>query len=183
MSHNEEWGADYYAHLGDPFSGSWPAPGPGYVVDRASLLAASQGLPEDVCHEYVEAGIDLLLDQEFPALAVGELLTAAAVRRDRQVPLLLVRSYADVPGSTWLTIRALEGAFRSYLAVYGEGLALPIGQDDAALAAGLAALHGLTLQDSAACLAAAKVLCQDPQAHYLDALAATITLVGEGSWP
>ncbi len=183
LTHNQVWGADYYAHIGDPFEGTWPAAGPGYVVERAALLASSQGIPEEVAHNYVEVGIDLLLDQQFPGLALGRLLRNAASYRDGQVPLLLVRSYADVPGAGRWTIRATELEFRLGLAVYGEGLSWPTGQDDAAFAAGMALSYGLTGEKSAACLGAAKALCREPGAHYLEALEATVELVAGGPWP
>lgn len=183
LTHNQVWGADYYAHIGDPFEGAWPAAGPGYVVERAGLLAAAQGIPEDVAHDYVEVAIDLLVDQKFPGLRVGQMVRNAAASRDRQVPSLVVRSYADVPGASRVTIRALELEFRGGLAIYGEGLSRPTGQDDAAFAAGMAPLYGLSAAKSAACLGAARVLCQQPGAHYLDALEATVGLVAGGPWP
>jgi hypothetical protein len=183
LTHNEVWGADYYAHVGDPLAGTCPAPAPGYVVERAAALSIQMGIPEDIAHNYVEVAIDLLLDQEDPSLQLGQRLVSAAASRDWQVPVLLIRSYADVPGASRLTVRALEGAHRAYLGIYGQGLALPTGPDDAAFAAGMAALYGLTPANSAASLAAAKVLCQDAAAHYQDALSATIALVANAPLP
>lgn len=183
LTHNAAWGADYYAHTGDPLAGTWPAPAPGYVVERAAALSSETGISEDVAHDYVEVAIDLLLDQQFPSLRVGNRLVAAAASRDRQVPRLLVRSYADVPGANWLTVRSIESTYRASLMVYGQGVALPTGADDAAFAAGMAGLYGLTPQESAAALATAKALCQDPGAHYQAALAATIALVATGPLP
>jgi hypothetical protein len=81
------------------------------------------------------------------------------------------------------TIRRLEVEYRAGLSVYGGALSLATGQDDAAFATGMAALYGLSLEKSATCLAHAKLLCQDPEAHYLDALEATATLVAAGPWP
>jgi len=182
LTHNQAWGADYYAHIGDPFLGTWPAAGPGYVVERAGLLASSQGISEDVAHDYVEVAIDLLVDQESPELGVGGLLGDAALSRSWQVPFLLVRSYADVPGASRWTIRGTELEFRVGLAVYGEGLSWPTGQDDAAFTVGMALIYGLSVEKSATCLAAAKVLCQEAGAHYLDAVEATVGLVADGPW-
>lgn len=179
LTHNEAWGADYYAHIVNPLTDA----SPGYVEDQAAALSALTGVPADTCHYYVEVAVDLLLDQQRPALGLGELLAKAAASRDPQVASLLVRCYADVPGSGLLRVLAFEAAHRTYLATYGAALALPAGADDAALAAAMAALYGLTLQQSAACLAAAKELCQQPGAHYQNALASTIALVAAAQWP
>lgn len=183
LTHNQEWGSDYFAHRGDPFVGTWPAPGPGYVVERASALAADEGIPVDVAHDCIEAAVDLLLDQQFPRLRLGGVLRQAASRRSASVPTLLADCYADVPGVNRLMIRALETEYRAGLSVYGAALSLPTGEDDAAFAAGIAAIHGLTPMKAATCLSAAKVLCQDSNAHYEDALEATVVLVAEGPWP
>jgi hypothetical protein len=43
--------------------------------------------------------------------------------------------------------------------------------------------HGLSPEQSTACLAAAKDLCLAPEADYRDAIHATITLVAAGPWP
>lgn len=183
ISHNQAWGADYYAHLGSPFLGTWPAAGPGYVVERAGVLAARVGVSADVAHDYVEVAIDLLLDQQNPQWGLAQVLEDASASRDRRVPGLLARSYADLPGASWLTLRTLEGTFRLGASVYGGTLALPTGQDDASFAAGMALLYGLSVSDSAACLAEAKAICQEAGARYEDALTATVVLVAEGPQP
>ena len=82
-----------------------------------------------------------------------------------------------------MMIRRLEAEYRTGLSVYGAALSLPTGQDDAAFAAGIVALHGLTPAKAATCLSAAKALCQDPDAHYQEALEATAVLVAGGPWP
>lgn len=180
LTHNEVWGADYYAHLADPVAGV----SPGYVERRAAALSGLTGVPADTCHYYVEAAVDLLLDQQCPSLGLGELLAKAAASRDPQVPSLLVRCYADVQGSGLLKVLGVEAAHRTYLSAYGAALALPTGADDAALAAGMAALYGLTFQQSAACLATAKALCQQKDAEYYNALTATIgDIAGAAEWP
>jgi hypothetical protein len=183
LSHNQAWGADYYAHTGDPFAGTWPAPSPGYVVERAQALAASTGITEAVAHDYIEAATDLLLDQQYPNLNLPGILRSAAAQRSSQVPSLLVRSYADLPGASRLTIRTLETTFRTGMLAYAEALALPTWQDDASFAAGLAVYHGLSPEKSTACLSAAKELCLSPEADYREAIEATITLVAAGPWP
>jgi hypothetical protein len=183
LTHNQAWGADYFAHIGDPFSGVYPAPEPGYVIGRASALAGDQGISEGVAHIYVEAAIDLLLDQQFPGLHLGALLARAASQRNPAIPSLLADCYRDVPGVSRFTIRRLEVEYRAAIGVYGGALALSTGEDDAAVAAGMAVMYGLSPAKSAMCLSRAKVLCQDPQVHYLDALEATALLVAGGPWP
>ena len=183
LSHNQAWGADYYAHLGDPFAGTWPAPGPGYVVERARALAGASGITETTAHDYIEAATDLLLDQQYPGLNLPGILRSAAAQRNSQIAGLLVRSYADLPGSGRLVIRTLETTFRTSAAAYAEALALPTWQDDASFAAGLALYHGLSPEKSTACLSLAKDLCLAPEADYRDAIEATITLVAAAPWP
>lgn len=178
LSHNQVWGADYYAHLKSPL-----APGAaGYVVERAAALAAAEGIDPDLAHNFVEVAVDLLLDREHPELGMGELLSRAASVRDSRIPTLLVRSYADVPGANWVTLRALESGFRAGLIVYGQALSLPAGADDASFAAGLATRYGLDLSEAEDWLATAKLLCQDPAARYDAALLSTISLVAAAPW-
>jgi hypothetical protein len=179
LTHNQAWGADHYAHLESPL-----APGaPGYVEDRAQVLAAAQGVALGTAHDFVEVAVDLLLDQAHPEQHLGGLLSKAAASRDTQIPGLLVRSYAEVPGASWLAIRSLESGFRAGMIIYGQALALPTGADDAAFVTGLATRYGLSLIKAGECLAAAKALCQEPAADYEAALAATIGLVAGGPWP
>jgi hypothetical protein len=183
VSHNQEWGADHYAHMEYPLPSATSEPRPGYVVDRAGLLAASEGVPEEIAHYYIETAVDPLVDQQVPELSLGSMLARASYQRDSRLPSLLAKSYRDVPGASGIVVRLLEAEFRASLAAYGETLALPTGPDDAAFAAGMALLYGMTLQESASCLAAAKALCQDPEAHYADAIYATIDLVAAAPWP
>jgi len=153
------------------------------VEERAALLAAAEGLDGGAAHNFVESAVDLLLDQEYPEYGLGGLLSRAASARSSRIPGLLANSYADVPGANWLTIRTLESAFRAGMIVYGQTLALPSGADDAAVATGLATLHGLSLERAGDCLATAKALCQEPGADYATAITATIALVAAAPWP
>jgi hypothetical protein len=179
LTHNQEWGADHYAHIVSPTDGA----GPGYIVAQAAVLAEAQGIPEEVAHDYVEVAVDLLLDQQYPGLRLGGVLKSSAASRDSQVRSLVVKSYADVPGANWWTIRALEATYRAGLGAYGEGLSWPTGADDGAFATAMALMYGLDVGKSVECLAGAKALCQDPEAHYVDALQATVGLVAGGPWP
>ncbi len=179
LTHNQIWGADHYAHIESPLT----AGALGYVEDRATLLAAAQGLDVGAAHNFVEVAIDLMLDHEHPEYGLGGLISSAASSRDARLPGLLVRSYADVPGANWLTIRNLEHEFRTGMIVYGQALALPSGADDAAFALGLALLSGINANQASACLAAAKALCREPRADYRAAITSTIARVSAAPWP
>jgi len=182
LTHNQAWAGDLYAHLLNPLTRP-PAP-PGYVVERAIALreAESETISEQAAHDYIEAAVDLLLDQRPPNLGLPALLRTAAYYRDARIPRLLAKAYGDVAGNP-AKIIALESAFRSYVTAYGRALSLPTGQDDALVAYALAALEGLTPAHSAAVLAEAKALCLEPDHSYRNALLATIALIASGPWP
>jgi hypothetical protein len=182
MTHNQAWGADYYAHIADPFLGALAGPDSGYVVQRAALLAAQQSISEDVAHDYIEVAIDLLLDQEYPDLSVGDIVSQAAYWRNYKIGVLLTMCYADVPGADGPTLILLEKAFRRGIAVYGEALAYPTDDDDFLFALGMSVRYGLPLNQSISCLAAAKDLCLETGARYDDAMAATTALIAAHPW-
>jgi hypothetical protein len=177
LSHNNVWGADFWAHSASPFEA-----GDGYVIDRAAA-ATALGVPPEAAHDYVEVAIDLLLDQEFPEYQLGNVISRAASSRSGQIPDLLVRCYRDVPGASGPMIRLLESTFRAGVITYGQSLALPTGADDAAMAAALSVAHGVGPAESALYLEAAKLVCLDPWADYLSAIDATVALVADGPWP
>lgn len=181
LSHNDSWAADNFAHNINPLSD--PLVAPGYIVARGNALEAQYGVPDYLSDQYVEAAVDLLLDQQMPGLKLGSLLSSAARKRDGRIPDLLVKAYADVPGAGSLNIRSLETTFRAGMITYGAGLARPTGADDAAFAQSMAVYFGVGPVESAQYLAAAKSVCQEPSAHYLGALEATILLVAGGPWP
>jgi hypothetical protein len=190
VTHNQAWGADFYAHIQNPLPSplAQPQPQPGYVTDRAAVLvalAAQDGLAltDAAAHDYVEAAIDLLLDDQIANRQLALLLWQAAIWRDYRIPWLLARAYAAPLGLDPAVIRAVETGFRSFLAAYGGVLALPSAQRDAAIAAGLAKVHGLTMPQSVGVLAGAKNVCQQPGASYLAAIQATVALVAAGPWP
>jgi hypothetical protein len=133
VSHNDAWGADFTAHhqctqCGAPY---------GYViakalwmVDNASL--AGLGIPDDVAlevhHNVVESAVDLLIRRQDPH--VGQKLTAAALLRSPEFPLLLAEAYArDFSHQFGLTraeavktIAGEEMKFRRIMIQYGQVL-------------------------------------------------------------
>ncbi len=132
-THNEDWAADYYAHLD-----------PGYVRDwkndfLANLLTGIPGIDpsmlESAAEIYLEAGIDLLLENEDSYL--GREVKKAALLRSWTIPSLLARAYPEFVGEGLLVA---EGTFRSYLYTYGGIIALPTGQDKEAMANSIADL-------------------------------------------
>jgi hypothetical protein len=139
VTHNEEWGADYYAHLD-----------PGYVRDEknAALVEVIRNLwPPGQCpltdeqlvsaaETCIEASVDLLLKEEHDE-DLGRKITKAASRRSWTIPLLLGRAYFGFVGKGLL---AAEAAFRLYAIEYGEIIALPQPEDKEGMAAGIALL-------------------------------------------
>ncbi|MEM3004492.1 MAG: hypothetical protein QXK96_04265, partial [Candidatus Bathyarchaeia archaeon] len=64
LSHNEAWGADYYAHIENPLSNNSCATSgmyQGYVAEKACILAKQTGIDEELAHYAVETAVDLLL--------------------------------------------------------------------------------------------------------------------------
>jgi len=190
VTHNQAWGADFYAHIQNPLTppGMGPQLQMGYVNNRAAVLvalAAQAGLAltDAAAQDYIEAAIDLLLDDQIANRQLALLLWQAAIWRDYRIPGLLARAYAAPLGVDPAVIRAVEAGFRSFLAAYGGVLALPSAQRDAVVAATLAKVHGLTIAQSVGVLAGAKRVCQQPGANYLAAIQATVALVAAWPWP
>jgi hypothetical protein len=132
VTHNEDWGADYYAHLD-----------PGYLRDGKNgvlaniLLLQFPDLPEEArisaAEAALEAAIDLLLEEHDEDL--GRKIKKAAVRRSPTIPLLLAKAYPDFAG---MGLLAAEATFRSYAIAYGDIIALPSPSDTQAMAAAIA---------------------------------------------
>lgn len=128
LTHNEEWGADHYAHIESPIGGTT-----GYVIEKAEILSLMTGLDPEFAHYAIEIAIDLLLKNDDPNL--GEKLLNAILFRsflDRQ---LLVKVLAWEEGRTdWLTLASAELIFRTFVVPYASALALPSPEDREALA-------------------------------------------------
>lgn len=131
LTHNEKWGADYYAHKVSPDGTK-----PGYVIQKAGLLLEEFGLDTDLtlgfAHFAIEVAIDLLLKNEDPQLG-GKLLTANLLRswQDRNLMVrVLVWKYNR---TDWLTLATAELTFRDLVGRYAWALSLPYPWDRIAL--------------------------------------------------
>jgi hypothetical protein len=138
VSHNNAWGMDSTAHL----SGITLGRGEGYVLAKANVLAVllkplleeqlgplSDAVVVDLCHYFVEAGVDFLVRRLDPA--IGDKLMAAATYRTDEVPGLLARALkADFSTLLGITeedaaqlVLDAESDFRPSLWLYGAALA------------------------------------------------------------
>ena len=137
VTHNDVWGADSTAH----HNGLTFGQGEGYVIAKASELAewldtvpeyAVLGLPHDITlaisHEFVEAGIDLLVKGLDPS--IGQKLKTSAFFRTSDFPVYIVKAYAKefskaagIPRHEAAKfIIAAEREFRKAMMFYGEAL-------------------------------------------------------------
>lgn len=128
-THNELWGADWYAH-GTPPSYN------GYVNLKADELRVLKGLPPEYLpfmHFTVETAIDVLLSRDHPDL-VTKLLAANLLRSplDRSV-LTWVLVWKERK-TDWATLTAAEVTFRGLVGRYAMALALLSPLDKQALA-------------------------------------------------
>ena len=57
LTHNEEWGADYYAHIAYPAN-----PNKGYVIEKAEALLEVPGLHPNLNLEFAHYGIEVAID-------------------------------------------------------------------------------------------------------------------------
>ena len=132
LTHNEEWGADHWAHIeGFGVSGSL-----GYVIEKAGdLLVHFPGLGDDFAHYAIEVAIDLLLKNNHDPKLGAKLLVANWLRSWQDRYLLAKVLVWQRPGRTdWLTLATAEFTFRSIVHRYAMALALPFPKDKEALA-------------------------------------------------
>ena len=129
LTHNEEWGADYYAHIEDPFGVRR-----GYVVRRARELHREfPDLRQEFAHWVVEIAVDLLLKNNVDH-TLGKKLLTAAVFRSRLDQLLLSKVLIGEEDRTdWITLASAETAYRMLLIRYARALALPSPGDEQAI--------------------------------------------------
>jgi hypothetical protein len=141
VSHNDVWGADSTAHHHGRVVGKEK----GYVIEKAEFLALGvNGLKAvvlrelgidvddqtavDLCHNIVEAAVDILLVQRHPD--IGKKLASSAILRSPEFPLLLVKAYAkdfaeqfNIPYSEAVqVILTSEKEFRKNMVLYGQAL-------------------------------------------------------------
>lgn len=160
ITHNEVWGADFYAHTAYNNSG-------GYVTVRAQELSNLTHLPLDFTHFAVEAAIDLYV-QEYKDHCLGEKLLLANLLRNREDQNLLVRVLVWREKKTdLLTLAATELTFRGIEHEYAKALTgSSLGNIEPMVAFGVAmaeSLYGETLRDIVVrnLLMAAIDLCHD----------------------
>jgi hypothetical protein len=136
VTHN--W-ADYTAH----YDGQTFGQGQGYVIAKASVLAGIlEGIPQyaalrlppevtlAISHEFVEAGVDLLVKGLDPS--IGRKLMVSAIFRTSDFPVYLVKAYAkDFSEAVGISrhaatkfIIAAEKEFRRGMMFYGAALTL-----------------------------------------------------------
>jgi len=139
VSHNDMWGADSTAHHACASCGDGSK---GYVIKKAELMIF-MGLPSELAslyqtypgvileiyHNFVEAGVDILIKQLDPT--IGNKLASAALLRSPGFPLLLVRAYKDDVAKD-LKMNSVDAAkfiitaekeFRKSMILYGQALA------------------------------------------------------------
>ena len=125
-THNEAWGADFYAHGVRPEYN-------GYVNLRAKTLSEQTGLNFELMHFAIEVAIDLLLKNDDPQL--GEKLLKANQMHSGMDRYLLFRVFAlEEMKTNWITLGLAEMTFRNFVDQYAEAFALPSPQDKEALA-------------------------------------------------
>lgn len=171
VSHNNLWGADYFAHA--PACPSYLVPTEGYIFTKGaeleaivkespygSLLAALNLPPQlevAIFQDLAEFGVDILVKRLDPA--IGQRVTSAALLRSPEFPLLLVLAYArGLSVNSGMRyedaakmIAAEEAQFRQTIIAYGQALMQDdataiqlISQQMAQLAQSLLAANGIT---------------------------------------
>jgi hypothetical protein len=126
MVHNEEWGADFYSHLEYEYPDGTTVPG--YVVNKASILATYIPIPNPVlqmliAHNAIEFAIDVLV-QEFLDPDLGMNLYQSAVgRSDEDVRRLFNILVAKGKVTDRGTLFQSEMTFRELILLYSPVLA------------------------------------------------------------
>ena len=138
LTHNEEWGADYYAHRVNPLDDNECVSDgyyQGYVIEKACLLSTqlSNGIDAEFAHFVIEVAIDLLLKNDDPKL--GEKLLGACLLRSWEDRNLLTNVLVWRGRVTdWGTLVSAELTFRNLVGRYAMAFALPSPHDKYALA-------------------------------------------------
>lgn len=190
VSHDDGFGADSTAH----HHGRTYGQEVGYVIAKAGdLLAAKpdllalvdQDTALDLCHNFVETAVDVLMKRLDPP--IGKRVKRAAVLRDPGFPDLLWQAYGNIfqgLGVPLEVVKAAEEEFRTSLIAYGLALQQPEDEALALLASQMAdlseaylAAKGITLPLTREqivgiitdYLVAARTLCQDDIAEEMGA--------------
>jgi hypothetical protein len=173
ITHNEAWGADYYAHRENPLHNNICATDgyyQGYVIEKACLLSKQTGITPDFAHLVIEVALDLLLcDQVYVRQNLGEELLNASLSRSSLDRTLLAKVLVrEEPQKTdWRTLVSTELTFRGVVDMYARPLELPSPDNEEALAklavklAKLMGIEDITEDEVLALLDAATGLCKD----------------------
>lgn len=172
VSHNNLWGADFYAH--EPGCPANTPPLSGYIFDKGVKLQEAVesdpiygpalldlGLPTEleaeIFRDLAEFSVDILVKRLDPG--IGQKVATAALLRSPEFPLLLILAYSrGLAASTGISndqaakmIRVEEAEFRQRTIAYGQVLTLDdataiqqISDEMAQLAQTLLALNGVT---------------------------------------
>lgn len=129
LTHNEEWGADYYAHVEDPFGVRR-----GYVVRKARELHIEfPDLKQEFAHWVVEIAVDLLLKNNVDPTLGKKLMTATVFRSLSDQFLLSKVLITEEDRTEWITLASAETTFRMMLIRYARALILPNPDDEQAI--------------------------------------------------
>ncbi|UCG39317.1 MAG: hypothetical protein JSV00_03545 [bacterium] len=142
MVHNEEWGADYTAHIQYPVGSG----NPGYVVQKAAILAPFIPVPDpflrmEIAHNAIEFAIDVLVQESMDPLLGVKLHVVNLSRSDRDIHGLFNVLVARGKATDRDTLFQSEQVFREIVHLYSGALAssnlldmAPLAQVGAALA-------------------------------------------------
>lgn len=131
LTHNEEWGADHYAHIEYPIDGG--SSNIGYVIEKADSLSSGTGLDPEFAHFVIEVAIDLLLKKDDPILG-EKLLWANLLRSWRDRKLLAYVLVWEAGRTDRVTLASAELTFRYLVGRYAMAFSLPSPYDKYALA-------------------------------------------------
>jgi hypothetical protein len=148
ISHNQDWGADFYAH-NYSCPENYP-PTQGYIEEKAKVLfyamyddleglGLNNELGKELLRDVIEYAVDILILRQDPA--IGQKVTFAALLRSPEFPLILNAAYAqDFSRAFHVShfkatkiIAASESQFRQTMAGYGQILALGKDGDEIAV--------------------------------------------------
>jgi hypothetical protein len=137
LTHNEVWGADYYAHIVNPIGnnicitqGNYQ----GYVIEKACLLSSQTGIDPEFAHYVVETAIDLLLRNNDDPKLGKKLLNAILFRSWIDCYLLAKGLFWEEKRTDWQTLANAELTFRNLVSQYAITLALPSPYNEKAFA-------------------------------------------------
>jgi hypothetical protein len=118
-THNEVYGADNVAHI------QWNNQQPGYVVQKAMILASQIGSPVtvDLAHTVVEAAVDLLVQEHLDSRIAQKVLYAVLLRSLQDKALLDETFVWDAHRTNWWTLTQSEIEFRTITYQYAQALA------------------------------------------------------------